>query len=333
STDGTVEIARKWQQRYPFIKSVQVPNCTSPGEARNAALKLVTGEFVLFTDGDCAPNPDWVKEILKPFFADEKVGGVGGEVLTLRTEPDNATEAYCEQVKFLSVSGRCGVQDNGYLPVLREKAPHEVNGGNDSPFFATANVAFRKSVIDEIGGEFWHEPTGEDVDFSLRILERGYKLYFAKSAVVRHMHRVSLQSYLKQWYGYGYGHPLLVAKHAAKDFEFVLQFGRPVYLKIPSPLKGIVHIGAFHLMHLLCATTVLTGLWYAFSPSASLWLGLSLGFLTVSIVSYFFPCLQLKPRRKFLTWCKIRYLTNWAFVKGALAGCLRFGTVCVEPSW
>lgn len=333
STDGTLEIVRRWQERYPFIKLVEVPNCKSPGHARNAALKTATGEFVLFTDGDCAPNPDWVVQITTPFFMDPLIGGVGGEVLTLRTEFDNSTEAYCEQTGFLSVSGRCGVNKSGYFPGLTDRAPHEVNGGNYSPFFATANVAFRKSVIDAIGGEFWHEPTGEDVDFSLRILQAGYKLYFAKTAVVRHMHRVSLESYLRQWYGYGYGHPLLIAEHAADQLEILLQFEKPVSIKLPSQFKGIVHVGAFHLMHLFLAMTAAAGALAALNPAAlSLFLA-SFGLTAASAAFYFSPCLKLKPSSNFLTWCKIRYLTNWAFIRGALDGCKKFGAICVEPSW
>lgn len=334
SSDGTVGVLRQWQARYRHIRLVEVPNCQSPGHARNAALATAQGEFVLFTDGDCAPNPDWVRRLLTPFFVDPRIGGVGGEVLTLRTEPDNATESYCEQVRFLSVSGRCGVTGAGYLPEPRERAPHEVNGGDHSPFFATANVAFRRTAIEAAGGGFWSEPTGEDVDFSLRVQERGsFRLYFASEAIVRHMHRVSLVSFMKQWYGYGYGHPLLLARHAEDELELVLQFGNPAFLKLPSPLKGIIHVGTFHMMHLFAATTLGAGIAAALTPAAAGPLLASAFLLAVSAGSYFWPCLRLRPANKFLTWCKIRYLSNWAFVRGALDGSLRFGTLCMEPSW
>lgn len=333
STDATVAIIRRRQERHPHIRLVEVPNCVSPGHARNAALKVATGEIVLFTDGDCAPNADWALRLVAPFLRDEHIGGVGGEVLTLRTDPDNETEAYCEQTGFLSVAGRCGVRESGYLPPVAESAPHEVNGGDFSPFFATANVAFRRSAIEAAGGVFWDQPTGEDVDFCLRVQSGGYRLYFAPEAVVRHMHRVSLASYLKQWYGYGYGHPLLVAKHAAPGFEVVLQMGQPVFLRVPGPLKGIVHIGAFHLMHAAAAATLASGVALALTPAAAPWLAVSAAALVGSAAAYFAPCRKLQPEGSFLSWCRIRYLTNWAFLRGALDGSRRFGALCVEPSW
>ncbi|MCL5959559.1 MAG: glycosyltransferase [Chloroflexi bacterium] len=287
STDGTVAVIKEWQQKDPSVRLVEVPNCTSPGHARNAALKVAQGEFLLFTDGDCAPEPNWVTEILRPFAADPSIGGVGGEVLTLRTDADNETESYCEQVGFLSVTGRCGLTQSGYFPGVVDKLPHEVNGGNYSPFFATANVAFRKSVIDAAGGEFWHEPTGEDVDFSLRILDQGHKLYFSKSAVVKHMHRVTLDSYLRQWYGYGYGHPLLIARHAADKLEVVLQFDKPAFLDLPLPFKGIIHVGSFQLMHVFLIGTVAAGALSVVSPAAVPFFGASFFGLAASALSYF----------------------------------------------
>ena len=333
STDETVAIIRRWQDRYPHLRLVEVPNCASPGHARNAALPSARGEIVLFTDGDCAPNVDWARQLVAPFLRDSGIGGVGGEVLTLRTEPDNATESYCEQTGFLSVAGRCGVRESGYMPSVVERAPHEVNGGDHSPFFATANVAFRRTAIDAAGGEFWSEPTGEDVDFCLRVQAAGFSLYFAREAVVRHMHRVSLQSYLKQWYGYGYGHPLLVAKHAEPGFEVVLQTPeRPVFIRLPGP-RGIVHLGSFHLMHLSAAVTVVSGLALAATGAGLPWFIGGVAALVGSAGAYFAPCRKIEPRSGFLTWCRIRYRTNWAFIKGALDASRRFGALCLEPSW
>jgi GT2 family glycosyltransferase len=333
SRDATLDLIRKRQQEHPNIHLVEVANCRTPGHARNAALKVAKGEFILFTDGDCAPNRDWVRRIIEPFAMDERIGCVGGEVLTLRTDPDNDTESYCEQVGFLSVAGRCGVTESGYLPDLVEMAAHEVNGGDHSPFFATANAAFRRRAIEVIGGQFWDEPTGEDVDFSLRVLKAGYRLYFVREAVVRHMHRVSLGSYLRQWYGYGFGHPLLVKKHASEGMELVLQFKKPRFMHLPGPVKGIVHLGAFHLMHLSALATVGSALALPITPVAAPVLGAALVILGVSAGSYFSPCFRMTPRDRVLTWCKLRYLTNWAFIRGALDGSMKFGALCVEPSW
>jgi glycosyltransferase involved in cell wall biosynthesis len=95
SSDRTVEIVRRWQKRERSVRLIQVSNCRSPGQARNAGLKAAKGEFFLFLDGDCAPGPDWAGRMLEPFLSDPQVGMVGGEIHTLPFDPRNKVEHYC----------------------------------------------------------------------------------------------------------------------------------------------------------------------------------------------------------------------------------------------
>lgn len=332
STDETVRITKAWADRLPLVL-IELQNCKSPGEARNAALKVAKGDYLLFTDGDCAPRVDWVREILAPFDRDPKIGAVGGEILTLKIDPDNLTESYCEQTGFLSPAGRCQIRTSAYYPAIKCYCPHEVDGNLGSPFFATANVAFRRQAVQEIGNEFWQFHTGEDVDFCIRLQKAGWKLYYNHQAVVHHMHRVDLASYLKQWFGYGYGHPLLIKNHARPGLEINLQYFGGLSFTLPWPGKTSIYLGNFHLMHvfgflfLVCFFLNLFGGWLY---------GLTLisGFLFLLFFSlYFRPILKLKPRRQFYLWAKTRYLTNWSFIKGAFKGNKEFGAFCLENSW
>ena len=334
STDRTVDIIRAWQKKYEFIRLVVIPDSKSPGHARNGALKVAEGDYILFTDGDCAPRKDWVRRLLEPFFKDSQIGMVGGEILTLRTDPKNLVEAYCEQTHFLMVSGRCLVKEAGYYPPIMKDLPHELNGNIHSPFFATANAAVSKQAVDAIGREFWHEITSEDVDFSLRILKRGFKLYFQPSAIVEHMHRVTLQGYCKQLYGYGFGHPLAVKKHAKPVLEVQLQY-TPRYKTIyfPFPISGIIYIGDFHFMHIFGAGFLITLIRSLVTGTFGFSLyGWGILFL-LFLIKYFLPMTKLRPKSRFLTWSKIRFLSNWALMKGGFKGMKTFKVLYIESSW
>lgn len=333
STDSTVSIIKEWQKKYPQIKLVEVANCKSPGQARNAALAVARGAYILFTDGDCYARKDWVNKMLEPFFKDPKIGMVGGEIHTMRTD-NNDTEIYCEQTGFLSVSGRCRLKSEGYYPVIKKDLPHELNGNIDSPFFATANAAVSKEAADAVGREFWHEITNEDVDFSIRILKKGYLLYYKPEAVVEHMHRMSLADYSKQLFGYGFGHPLPVRAHAKRVFEICIQYFGYIYIPIPFFVKGVLYIGNFHLMHISGLFFLIEIVRCLFSSSciSSMLLVWGLLFVWFSLL-YFWPVLRIKPSRKFLTWAKIRYLSNWALMRGGFKGMKTWKVFYLESSW
>lgn len=333
STDSTVEIIKRWQQKYPQVKLVQVPNCKSPGQARNAALVIAQGEYILFTDGDCYVRKDWVNKMLEPFLKDPKIGMVGGEIYTMRTD-NNDTELYCEQTKFLSVAPRCNLTKEGYYPTIKKNLPHEVNGNIHSPFFATANAAVSKKAADAIGREFWHEITNEDVDFSIRILKKGFMLYYKPDAIVEHMHRMSLADYSKQLFGYGFGHPLPVKAHAKQVFEICLQYFGYIYLPIPFPVKGVLYIGNFHLMHIFGAAFLIQLVMALFNSMLFNGLFLLWGALFAFFgIMYFAPVLKIKPVSKIFTWAKIRYLSNWAMMRGGFKGMKTWKVFYLESSW
>ena len=333
SSDSTVQIIQDWQKRYPQIILVVIPNCKSPGEARNAALKIARGDYILFTDGDCVVRKDWVNKILAPFLKDEKIGMVGGEILTLRTDNNNDTEAYCEQTRFLSVASRCRLSEAGYYPDIKRNLPHEVNGNIDSPFFATANAAVSKQAVDKIGREFWHEITNEDVDFSIRIIKNGFRLYFQPEAIVEHMHRVHLSDYCKQLFGYGFGHPLPVKAHAKRVLEICLQYFGYIYIPVPF-LRGMLYIGNFHLMHIFGTLFLIRFILALFNPDLFSWWFFVFGLLFLWFtLLYFQPIFALKPRNKFLLWAKIRYISNWALMRGGFKGMRRWGVFYIESSW
>lgn len=338
SSDGTVAVIKKWQAQYPFIKLVEIPNCPSPGFARNKALDMVSGDFLFFTDGDCAPTPEWINIILKHFQRDPLIAAVGGEVFTHVVDPENLIESYCEQTGFLKVAGRYWFMDikEGEMPPVSDLSPSEVCG-HRAFYFATANAAYRNDVINKLQLKFWHEPTGEDIELSLRVRKAGYKLYFAPEARVDHMHRANLPALLTVWVSYGKGHPVLVHTHAKKVFEIVLQnFKKHPRIKLPFPFRGLIYLGNFHWLHICGLGFILSGLASLITKGNGISEILTAAFFLLTLrftYKFFGGCFRLKPKNKWALWCKIKYLTNWSFMKGALLNFRKYKIFYIEPSF
>ncbi len=337
STDQTIEIIKSWQKKYPFIKLVEIPNCPSPGFARNKALEVVKGEFLLFTDADCAPCKEWANEILKAFEKDPKIAAVGGEVYTLKVDPNNLVEAWCQHFRFNMVAPRYGFIKEGYYPDFpREPKPIDI-GGHKAYFFGTCNVAYRRSSMRDIGAKFWERPTGEDMDLSYQHRSRGWKFYFAPLAKVDHMHRADLKSLRKVWVTYGQAHLPLIDKYVKKSgLQVILQFlnKAPIFI-IPFPARGFVYIGNFHLMHLFSLLFLAGFVFSMFFP------GISVKILTLAsfVLALHFAYQYVKwnfamePKAKFWTWFKMKYLTNLSFIQGGLKDFKKYGVFCIEPSF
>ena len=136
--------------------------------------------LVAFIDDDCVPDPRWLKTLVAG-FRDRSVGGAPGAILPLevRTAAQRLLEARGGfnrgfERKIYSADGP--EAESLCLPL------HAWQCGSG------ANMAFRKSVLDEIGGFDEVLPTAEDIDAFFRVMREGYLLVYEPTAVVRHDH-------------------------------------------------------------------------------------------------------------------------------------------------
>ena len=181
-TDATERVV----QRYQSVRYVREPR---PGLdwARNRAILECRGEILAYTDDDVVVDPGWVAALVDVFTADPEVMGVTGLVIPheLETEAQRLFEAY-------GGFGR-GFRRRWYRGAAgRPLAP--VHGGTGK-FGTGANMAYRRSMFDRIGG---FDPAldvgtctngGGDLDMFFRVLKEGHTLVYEPRAIVRHRHR------------------------------------------------------------------------------------------------------------------------------------------------
>jgi cellulose synthase/poly-beta-1,6-N-acetylglucosamine synthase-like glycosyltransferase len=132
--------------------------------AANLALRYSKGKYIVHLDADCSFDRDAIEQVLIPFFLDDKIGAVGGNV-----KVRNYRESLCaklqaiEYLKTVSV----GRVITSYLGIYK--------------IISGAFGAFRKDIIDSIGG--WDIGPGLDGDITVKIRKSGYKIYFQPKAV------------------------------------------------------------------------------------------------------------------------------------------------------
>lgn len=190
STDRSAEIASGFPVRVVSEPRPGVSN------ARNRGIAESSAPIVCFLDVDCEVEPQWLRKMVEA-FDDTSVGCVGGGLGhgPLLTGP---------QRQAARILGRW--QDFGVV--------------SDPPYVVTANAAFRRWILEEIGGFDPRMIRAQDVEISLRynrVAEReDLEMRYVPSALARHTHRPTWRGFYDQQRGWAYGAGLCAAKLEAQ---------------------------------------------------------------------------------------------------------------------
>jgi glycosyltransferase involved in cell wall biosynthesis len=186
STDRTGQIA----DGYEGIHVIHQEN-RGLSAARNVGIAASRGDIVAFTDSDCVADPDWLHYLVSTFLASGRPA-VGGPNLP---PPEDSRVASC-----------VAVSPGGPLHVLLDDEEAEHIPG--------CNMAFRREVLEEIGGfDPIYRAAGDDVDLCWRLQERGHRIGFSPAAMVWHFRRNTVKAYVGQQRGYGKAEALLYFRH------------------------------------------------------------------------------------------------------------------------
>jgi GT2 family glycosyltransferase len=156
-----------------------------PAAARNRGATEATGQFLVFTDDDCAPTPSWLQAFAAQCVATPDCV-IGGQTLNALTHNLYSTASQ------LLIS---------YLFSYYNAIPHTAR------FFPSNNLALPTEQFRAIRGfdETYPLAAGEDRELCDRWLYKGYRMIYAAEAVVYHAHDLTFRTFLRQHFHYGRG--------------------------------------------------------------------------------------------------------------------------------
>ncbi|HEY6161609.1 MAG TPA: glycosyltransferase [Bacteroidia bacterium] len=147
--------------------------------AANLALRFCKGEVVIHLDADCSYDRDAIENIMLPFYVDERIGAVGGNV-----QVRNYRESLCATLQAVEYTdtisiGRIATSELGIYRVI-----------------SGAFGAFRKKALERVGG--WDIGPGLDGDITVKIRKLNYRIHFEPTAVCQTSVPVTFKALIRQ---------------------------------------------------------------------------------------------------------------------------------------
>jgi hypothetical protein len=189
-----IRVSHEWARWIDYVQPLGVR--ITIAHQRNVGVRSSVSDIVVFTDSGCLPEDGWLEMLLSPIL-DE------GESVTC-----GPARAIGKSVYSVHSSG---------------EDPH----AEYVPQAATINLAFRREAFDAVGGFDESFGSAEDIDFTWRLTDSGYRIRRVKDAIVRHDYGTPTRQ-LRRAFFYGKGECRLLRKHPHRIAEAAKQNSVPV---------------------------------------------------------------------------------------------------------
>ncbi|RQO75270.1 glycosyltransferase [Pedobacter sp. KBW06] len=201
--DGSANDAKAIVQKYEQLLDVKYffkPNA-GQGFARNYGFERAKGDYFVIFDSDCLIPEDYL-EIVKNYLFEHHLDAYGG--------PDAAHETFTPVQKAISYAMTSPFTTGG----IRGNKKHI---GQFHP--RSFNMGVSREVYEKVGG-FILTRLGEDIEYSIRIHENGFKIGLIPAAKVFHKRRTSFSQFYKQLHFFGRAR-INIYKHFPSELKLV----------------------------------------------------------------------------------------------------------------
>lgn len=250
--DGSKDGFREFIEQYHSASGLQTraiyQQNQGPGAARNHGMSEARGEYFIFVDSDCMFPPQWLVEIEKA-QNEYHYDAFGG--------PDTCHPSFSPLLKAINYSMTSFIGTGG----TRGNKKHV---GRFYP--RSFNMGISREIYNKIGG-MGGLRHGQDMDYSMRIYNAGFKVGLIADAHVYHKRRTSIPKFFRQIFNWGVARINLSRRH-------------PHTLKLVHLLPAMLIAGLFALGII----SLFTGCLYP--PTLFLWNIVFYGFTAICLFAF-----------------------------------------------
>ena len=261
SADGSAEMVA---EKFPQVKLIRNGGNIGFAAGNNAALRQVSGEYVLIINTDTIVRRDTLSKMVEFLDAHPQAGACGCKVL----DPDGTLQldsrrgfptpvaAFCKMSGLSRMFPDHPVIAHYHMTYLDPEQTAEVE------VLSGSCMMVRKTAMDQVGlldeDYFMY---GEDIDWCYRIHQAGWKIYYVPTTEIIHFRGESGRGVpLRILYRKSQAMSIFVNKHMAQRFRFFPLWLLQVGIALHGLFRFLLKTGRALALPIVDAGLVLCGL-------------------------------------------------------------------------
>jgi GT2 family glycosyltransferase len=185
STDNSVNFIK---ERYPQVKIIR-NDVNNFARALNIGVENTIGKYIAFLNNDTVVDKEWINGLLKVIKHEERIGAVQSKILFFDRKTVNSVGVEeVEDFYFRDI----GFGEKDSEQYAKEMERNYISGGA---------VLYSRQCLAEVG-QFDEDYVMffEDIDYSIRCRDKGWKLFYSPCSVVYHKYHGSTSTELCEYF-------------------------------------------------------------------------------------------------------------------------------------
>jgi GT2 family glycosyltransferase len=186
STDLSVS---EIENNFKFVRVIRNPENIGFIKANNIGIKLATGKYVLSLNNDTIVHPKALEKLVAFMDSHNDVGACGAKLINSDGSIQHQCKRgfptpwniFCYSIGLSKLFPKSKLFAGYLLTYLNPEVPAEVDSLSGACFLVRSEVIETVGIMDERFTMY-----GDDLDWSYRIKQAGWKIFYVPQAVITH---------------------------------------------------------------------------------------------------------------------------------------------------